>query len=93
MPSDFYQCHCDIKTEVKDSRVVGGDGPPYIRRRRKCPKCEVRFTTIEVIADAAKGYRSRVPYDSESARQDRKLWNQKMISKLVKLIAELSEEE
>ena len=93
MPSDFYQCHCDERSDVIDSRAVGGDGPPYIRRRRECPKCGVRFTTIEVVADAAKGYRSRVAYDAEAARQERKLWNQKMISKLVKVIAELNNEE
>jgi len=93
MPSDFYQCGCDVRTEVTDSRVVGGDGQPYIRRRRQCPQCKSRFTTIEVVADAATGYRSRVPYDAESARQDRKLWNQKMIRKLSQVIRELLEEE
>ena len=93
MPSDFHRCHCGVRTNVTDSRAVGGDGPPYIRRRRECPKCGVRFSTVEVVADAAKGYRSRVAYDAEAARQDRKLWNQKMISRLVKLIAELSNEE
>ena len=93
MPSDFYQCHCDERSDVIDSRAVGGDGPPYIRRRRECPKCGVRFTTVEVIAAAGRGYRSRVPYDSESARQDRKLWKQNMVSKLGKLIAEISNEE
>lgn len=93
MPSDFYQCECDVRTKVIDTRPLGGDGPPAIRRRRACPKCGARFTTIEVMADAHIGIRARVAYNADSAKQDRKLWNQKMIRKLSQVIRELLEEE
>ena len=39
-------CSCD-DTQVKDSRV--SDDGYSIRRRRSCPKCGARFTTIEHI--------------------------------------------
>ncbi len=36
---------CDNdKTEVKDSRAQG----PHVRRRRSCPRCEHKFSTLEV---------------------------------------------
>lgn len=36
---------CKCRTEVTDSRAAGVRGA--IRRRRWCPKCRVRFTTVE----------------------------------------------
>ena len=37
-------------TEVVDSR--GNEKAKYIRRRRKCPNCDERFSTYEITADA-----------------------------------------
>lgn len=36
---------CNIETRVKDSRINAAG--TQIRRRRICPKCEVKFTTFE----------------------------------------------
>lgn len=36
---------CGEKTNVIDSRWEN----PYVRRRRMCPKCSKRVTTVEVI--------------------------------------------
>lgn len=53
MSVGFVCPNCDHQgTEVKDSRPRASDGG--IRRRRRCPACEHRFTTWEVeVGDAA----------------------------------------
>lgn len=45
---DLKKCDCGGKVEVIDSRLRE-DGS--IRRRRECPDCHCRFTTIEVTQD------------------------------------------
>ena len=40
---------CGTSTEVKDSRPAKKDA--YVRRRRYCPYCRVRFSTVEVEED------------------------------------------
>ena len=42
-------CKCGETSEVIDSRV-GGDAEDgtWVRRRRRCPLCGTRFTTIEI---------------------------------------------
>ena len=54
-------------TQVKDSRA-GEDGA-HIRRRRSCPKCNSRFTTMEYVQmrdlTVVKKDGRRVPFDRE----------------------------
>lgn len=38
---------CDTRTRVIDSRPVG----TTVHRRRRCPKCKVRFATVEYLRD------------------------------------------
>lgn len=50
---------CEAQTDVVDSREATGD---YlgVRRRRECPKCKHRFSTMEVLASNDGGH-SLVP--------------------------------
>lgn len=40
-------CECGQPAEVLDSRRVNG----YVRRRRQCKKCGIKWTTIELRQD------------------------------------------
>lgn len=40
---------CRVRTQVVDSRL-SPRGRRWVRRRRHCPKCKVRFTTYETEA-------------------------------------------
>ena len=42
---------CGTSTEVKDSRPAKYKDNAYVRRRRYCPYCRVRFSTVEVDED------------------------------------------
>ena len=44
------KCH-DQKLQAKDSRPHIGYGFPTIKRRRVCPICNFRITTIELPLD------------------------------------------
>lgn len=53
---NFNTCKCNSKSEVLDSRLSNSqEGLPFIRRRRQCERCGLRFTTMEVVCDASKG--------------------------------------
>lgn len=41
--------NCGEATEVKDSRPIKNG--IFVRRRRYCPRCKVKFTTYEMSAD------------------------------------------
>lgn len=40
-----FRCICGGTTQVTDSRPT----PRYVRRRRECKRCGIRFTTHEQI--------------------------------------------
>ncbi len=63
-------CHCD-DTQVKDSRP--SDDKLTIRRRRFCPQCDYRFTTIERVLtrlfNVVKKTGERRPFDRNKIMQ------------------------
>ena len=64
-----FCAHTD--TQVLESRVAGEGG--QIRRRRKCTKCEKRFTTYEKVRGSvlwvAKKDGTREPFDRDKVRR------------------------
>lgn len=46
------ECGCDIKTDVKNSRVFESENLGlHVRRRRECVGCKRRFTTYEISGE------------------------------------------
>lgn len=53
--------NCSHKdTSVYSSRPKG----LVVRRRRKCPKCLCRWSTLETVVEGRKGYSGRVLVDN-----------------------------
>lgn len=40
--------HCNIKLQTKQSRAHHVYGFPTMKRRRSCPKCDFKISTIEL---------------------------------------------
>lgn len=49
--SGFICVPCDAVTKVIDSRFGVRNTIEWVYRRRECPKCKTRFTTIEIDSD------------------------------------------
>jgi len=50
--------YCHARTDTRETRTVGN----YVRRRRGCPSCGARITTVEIVVapDGGVGYREAV---------------------------------
>ena len=44
---------CKIKLQAKESRIHHKFGFSTVKRRRSCPKCDFRITTVEVPMEIA----------------------------------------
>lgn len=44
-----HTCQCQESPSVVDSRTAEYQGTEYRRRRYLCPKCEKRWTSIEIV--------------------------------------------
>ena len=87
---DFHQCDCGVRTEVTDSRFSLNRGEtPYIRRRRQCPKCGFRFTTMEVVCDSGGGTPSTLPVTVDGYSMERARMKQTLLEKVTALIESL----
>ena len=51
---------CKVRSDVIDTRYASKMIPPYVRRTRRCPRCDKRWTTMEMMARSAQTSRQRV---------------------------------
>lgn len=91
--NQFFRCGCRVKAEVIDSWVVNDsdDEPPYIRRRRKCPKCGVKFSTMEVVCVAGKGTKSHVKPSIDTYLAMRKRITEEVTADMIQYLQKLTQ--
>jgi transcriptional regulator NrdR family protein len=56
---------CKKETNVKDSRKYG----PIVRRRRRCPSCNHKFSTVEQVAEAPPKRKTPAPVKKKERKR------------------------
>lgn len=56
----LYCPKCSTRSTVIDTRYSPSAEPPFVRRSRCCPKCNRRWSTVEIMAGEATTLRKRV---------------------------------